>query len=60
MFLLWLAIVSIFYFLSGYWLWKLTNIFYYRDYVTIEHNTIVSRLVNIKIIEFYITKTTIL
>ena len=35
MFPLWLAIVIIFYFLSGYWLWKLINIFYYCDYVTI-------------------------
>jgi len=35
MFLLWLAIVIIFYFLSFYWLWKLTNIFHYCDYVTI-------------------------
>ena len=25
----------IFYFLSGYWLWKLINIFYYCDYVTV-------------------------
>ena len=37
MFPLWLAIVIIFYFLSGYWLWKLINIFYYCDYVTITH-----------------------
>ena len=29
MFPLWLAIVIIFYFLSGCWLWKLINIFYY-------------------------------
>ena len=28
---LWLAIVIIFYFLSGYWLWKLINIFYYGE-----------------------------
>ena len=35
MFPLWLAIIIIFYFLSGYWLWKLTNISYYCDYVTI-------------------------
>ena len=28
MFPLWLPIVIIFYFLSGYWLWKLINIFY--------------------------------
>ena len=35
MFPLWLAIVIIFYFSSGYWLWKLINIFYYCDYVTI-------------------------
>ena len=35
MFLLWLAIVIIFYFLSGYWLWKLINIYYCCDYVTI-------------------------
>ena len=32
---LWLAIIIIFYFLSGYWLWKLINIFYYYNYVTI-------------------------
>ena len=37
MFPLWLAIVIIFYFLSGYWLWKLISIFYYCDYVTIIH-----------------------
>ena len=37
MFPLWLAIVIIFYFLSGYWLWKLINIFYYCDYITIIH-----------------------
>ena len=37
MFPLWLAIVIIFYFLSGYWLWKQMNIFYYCDYVTITH-----------------------
>ena len=29
MFPSWLAIIIIFYFLSGYWLWKLINIFYY-------------------------------
>ena len=33
---LWPAIVIIFYFLSGYW--KLMNIFYYCDYVTITHS----------------------
>ena len=32
MFPLWLAVVIILYFLSGYWLWKLINIFYYCDY----------------------------
>ena len=54
MFLLWLAIVIIFYFLSGYSLWKLINIFYYCDYVTIIHfNTIASWSVNQNIIEFY-------
>ena len=37
MFPLWLAIAIIFHFLSGYWLWKLINIFYYCDYVTIIH-----------------------
>ena len=37
MFQLWLEIVIIFYFLSGYWLWKLINIFYYSHYVTIIH-----------------------
>ena len=31
MFLLCLAIVIIFYFLSSYWLWKLINIFYYCE-----------------------------
>ena len=35
LFPLWLATATIFYFLSGYWLWKLTNISYYCDYVTI-------------------------
>ena len=35
MFPLCLSIVIIFYFLSGYWFWKLINIFYYCDYVTI-------------------------
>ena len=57
MFPLWLAIVIIVYFLSGYQLWKLINILYYCDYVLL--NTIVSWLVNRKIIEFYVTKTTI-
>ena len=33
MLLLWLAVVIIFYFLSGSWLWKL--IFYYYDYITV-------------------------
>ena len=33
MFPLWLAIIIIFYILSGYLLWKLINIFYYYDYV---------------------------
>ena len=37
MFPLWLVIVIIFYFLSGYWLWKLINIFYYCDFVAIIH-----------------------
>ena len=39
MFPLWLAIVIIFifYFSSGYQVWKLINIFYYCDYVTITH-----------------------
>ena len=32
-----LTIVIIFYFLSGYWLWKRINIFYYSDYVTFTH-----------------------
>ena len=54
---LWLAVVIIFYFLSGYWLWKLINIFYllwlYNCY---SLNTIVSWLVNRKIIELYINK----
>ena len=35
MFLVWLTSVIIFYFLSGYWLWILRNIFYYCGYVTI-------------------------
>ena len=53
MFLLWLAVVIIFYFLSGYSLWKLINIFYYCDYVTVIHfNTIASWSVNQNIIEF--------
>ena len=34
MFSLCLATVIIFYFLSGYWLWKLINIFYYCHYIT--------------------------
>ena len=58
MFPLWLATVIIFYFLSGYWLWKLINIFYllwlYNCY---SLNTIVSWLVNRKIIELYINKS---
>ena len=39
MFPLWLAIVIIFifYFSSGYRVWKLINIFYYCDYATITH-----------------------
>ena len=37
MFPVWLAIVIIFYFLSGYWFWKLINIFYCSDYVAIIH-----------------------
>ena len=37
MFPLRLAVVIIFYFLSGCWLWKLTNIFYNCDYVIITH-----------------------
>ena len=32
MFPLWLAIVILFYFLFGYWLWKLIRIFHYCDY----------------------------
>ena len=44
-----LAIVIIFYFLYGYWLWKLINIFYCCDFVTISHfNTIASWLANRK------------
>jgi len=37
MFPWWLAIVIIIYFLSGYQLWKLVNIFYHCDYVTVIH-----------------------
>ena len=37
MFPLWIPIVITFYILSGCWLWKLINIFYYCDYVTIAH-----------------------
>ena len=37
MFPLWLAAVTIFYFLPGYWLWKPINIFYYCDYITVTH-----------------------
>ena len=33
----WLAAITIFYFLSGYWLWKLINMFYYCDDITITH-----------------------
>ena len=51
-FQLWLAVVIIFYFLSGYWLWKLINIFYFCDY---SLNTTVSWLANRKIIELYTT-----
>ena len=35
MFPIWIKII--FYFLSGYWLGKLINTFYYGDYVTISH-----------------------
>ena len=38
MFPLWRETILIFYFLSGYWLWKLINIFYYCDYITITWN----------------------
>ena len=37
MFPLRLVIIIIFYFLPGYWSWKLINIFYYCDYVTVTH-----------------------
>ena len=37
MFPIWLKIIIIFYFLSGYWLGKLINTLYYGDYVTITH-----------------------
>ena len=45
MFPLWLAVVIIFYFLFGYWLWKLINIFHYCDYVTITqyHSIMISQ-----------------
>ena len=33
----WFAVVIIFYFLFGFWLWKLVNIFYYCEQVTIIH-----------------------
>ena len=37
MFLFWPTTAITFYFLPGYWLWKLISIFYYCDYVTITH-----------------------
>jgi len=40
MFPLWLIIVIIFYFLSGYWLWKLINIFY--DWLLLFNHSVVS------------------
>ena len=56
---LWFAVAIIFYFLSEYWLWKLVNIFYYCDYVTITWYHCIMIGQQKKIIEFYITKTTI-
>ena len=57
MFPFWLTLVIIFYFLSGYWLWILVNIFYCCNYVIMINyyslNTIESWLVNRKIIEIY-------
>ena len=55
MFPLWLAIVINFYFLSGYWLWKLINIFYFCDYIT--HLIPLYHDWYRKIIDLYITKT---
>ena len=57
MFPLWPATVITFYFSPDYWLWKLTNVFlllWLCNYYSL--NTIVSWLVNRKIIEFCITK----
>ena len=46
----WFAVVIIFYFLFGFWLWKLVNIFYYCEQVHCIMNG------QQKIIEFYFTK----
>ena len=59
MFPLWLAVVIIFYFLFGYWLWKLINIFHYCDYVPIIHLTPLYMIGQRKIIELCIPETRI-
>ena len=59
MFLAWLTVVIIFPFLSGYWLWILRNIFYYCGYATIISLILLYHDSSTKLIEFYITKTTI-
>ena len=53
-----MAIVIIFYFLCGYWLWQLINIFYYCDNVIniVQLNHCIMILQQ-KIVELYITKT---
>ena len=57
MFPIWLKIIIIFYFLSGYWLGKLINTFYYGDYVKITHFIPLHYIFfNRKLIELYITK----
>ena len=42
MFPLWLAIVILFYFLFGYWLWKLIRIFHYCDYEMATHSSVLA------------------
>jgi len=62
MFPLWLAIVIIFYFLSGYWLWKLINIFYYcekkRESLKLPTGTYMKRCSALLIISEMQIKTT--
>ena len=52
MFPLWLAILSIFYLLSGYWLWKLIKVFYYcKGKEILTHATTCMNLENILLSE---------